>query len=410
MMLKITSWNIKWFGQLLQGKTRTIPRSSRLVETTAGKALQRLQKEKIAEQIGFMDPDILCIQEGPSVGNVARLEAFCEDFLDDQWRVVKRPANERYGIRGSQGIFFLVRSGLWDELEPRLLPNAAWVEATELESRVDRRLEGSGEHQGAWPIIHPLFKAPDEDVEDVLEDGAESEPPLDDDEHRHYRHPQVLVCTFKGRRFDVVGVHLKSKFGGELYEKAGKARAKARKSAAERKLIREVEQISVSNRIKISTEATNVRYYIENRFHNEPNPAIFLAGDLNDGIGKEVFERKYVFHDLISNLQGDVFVANRFLNHALFDYSSTGAENHRWTARFKDVWDPHRPEEVLLDHIMFTQGLVGDNALEDTGMRVRAGAGKVEHKIHNAANAMFNQESDFTSDHRPVSVTVHTQP
>jgi hypothetical protein len=52
------------------------------------------------------------------------------------------------------------------------------------------------------------------------------------------------------------------------------------------------------------------------RFEQDPEPSIFLVGDVNDGPGKELLEREYLFHDLISNLQGDVFFAEKFMSHA----------------------------------------------------------------------------------------------
>jgi hypothetical protein len=119
-MLRLSTWNIKWFGQLLQGKTRTTPQKSRTVTDNAGKALQALQIQQIGAQIEAIDPDILCIQEGPSTGNVARLEAFCADTLRGGWTVVKRPAAETYLISGAQGIFFLVRTSRLRELSPSL--------------------------------------------------------------------------------------------------------------------------------------------------------------------------------------------------------------------------------------------------------------------------------------------------
>ncbi|MEM9715569.1 MAG: hypothetical protein AAF826_03525 [Pseudomonadota bacterium] len=137
MGLRITTWNIKWFGQLLQGKTRTVPKESKNVTSQSGKALQRLQKQKIAEEIRRVDPDILCIQEGPSTGNIKRLEKFCEDELAGDWTVIGRPSGDTWHIRGSQGIFFLVKSTRLDFLKPRLLSQNAWFEATEIESRVD---------------------------------------------------------------------------------------------------------------------------------------------------------------------------------------------------------------------------------------------------------------------------------
>ena len=412
-MIRLTSWNIAWFGQLLQGRTRTLPTQSRDVTDADGKALQALQRRQIAEQIQRIDPDILCIQEGPSTGQVNRLESFCGNELGGAWRVVTRPPRETYLISGAQGIFFLVRSTRWDELQPRLLAQDRWIAATEAESRVDFAADGTGEHGRTWPVVHPWFKpdrAPVGVPEDADFDGEGDPPPADlsDRDHYHFRHPQVLVCTVNNRRVDFVGLHLKSKFSGADYARAGALRRKARITRREAAVIQAVEQAAVSARIKISTEVIDVRYYIDHRFRNEPDPALFVLGDLNDGPGKEYFERRYLFHDLMAGLQGEVFFARRFLNHALFDYSPREGENHRWTVRFQDAWDPARPPEILLDHIAFTQSVVGAQALARTGLRVPAGAGRVEHEVHNAVNAVFAREADFTSDHRPVTVDIET--
>jgi hypothetical protein len=45
---------------------------------------------------------------------------------------------------------------------------------------------------------------------------------------------------------------------------------------------------------------------IDHRFQQEPAPVLFLLGDLNDGPGKEFFERPFLFFDLLNNVQGDV--------------------------------------------------------------------------------------------------------
>jgi hypothetical protein len=273
---------------------------------------------------------------------------------------------------------------------------------------VDINKPGSGEHNKKWPIIHPLFKPADAESldEPVLGDENEGETAivLGDREHSHYRHPQVLILTIGDKRMDIIGCHFKSKFGGDDYRPAGLLRQKERITNEEKKLIKITEQTAVESRIKLSTEITDVRYYIDNRFRNEPDPVVFVCGDFNDGVGKEVFERKYLFHDAISNMQGDVFFASRFLNHALFDYSQVDGENHRWSTRYIDVWDPDRVPEILLDHILFTQCVSGSEALEKTGLWVPPHAGRVEHAIHNAMNSVFDQEDDHTSDHRPVTV------
>jgi len=67
-------------------------------------------------------------------------------------------------------------------------------------------------------------------------------------------------------------------------------------------------------RIKLATEATNVRAYVDAKFGQVANPAIFVMGDLNDGPGEEYFEEQFLFFDLVSNVQVDIFSASRFLN------------------------------------------------------------------------------------------------
>jgi endonuclease/exonuclease/phosphatase family metal-dependent hydrolase len=423
MSIKITTWNIAWMHKLLNGSERSA-RGGRLTDPDdiANLAKQRAQ---IARQIELMDPDVLCIQEGPSMRSMDKLEAFCNADLAGKWTLVPRADDGSYRPPGIQSICFLVKTVRWDELQPTMLPRDTWIAATEEESRIDVRLADSGEHKESWPIDNPLWmerreagqeklarieqELRDEFGIDENADDEEEAPNIPAGEHTHYRWPQVLTCTRDGHQFDIIGAHLKSKFVQQsLVRAAARLKQKEKPTRSDRRKIREFELLAINNRMKISTEATNIRYFVDNRFRNEPNPAVFLVGDLNDGIGKEYFERRYLLHDLVSNLQGDVFFANRFLNHALFDYAPAGEQTMRWSAEFNDVWDPHRSDRILLDHIMFTQGVVGADAFHNTGMRVRSKAGFVEHKHHVAANRVFRPGEGETSDHRPVSVIVDT--
>ena len=157
---------------------------------------------------------------------------------------------------------------------------------------------------------------------------------------------------------------------------------------------------AIKARIKLATEAANVRKYIDAKFNQVSNPAIFVMGDFNDGPGKEYFEERYLFFDLLSNIQGDVFFASKFLNHALFDFD----ESLRWSVQFKDFIMEDRKPEILLDHILFTQGLV-DGSLN---LEVEANAGYVEHEISELINSQ-NYKYAHPSDHRPVSLVVTTK-
>ncbi|NJK97609.1 MAG: hypothetical protein HC905_24300 [Bacteroidales bacterium] len=153
-------------------------------------------------------------------------------------------------------------------------------------------------------------------------------------------------------------------------------------------------------RIKMTTEATNVRKYIDKKFEQLEKPAIFVLGDFNDGPGKDFFEKQFLFFDLISNIQGSIFEAHKFLNHALFDYPN----QLRWSVFFKDFIDPDRNPNILLDHIMFTQALTN----WDINVCVEPNSGFIEHQIHDEVNASLTQ-TQKTSDHKPVSVILSAE-
>jgi hypothetical protein len=88
---------------------------------------------------------------------------------------------------------------------------------------------------------------------------------------------------------------------------------------------------------------------------------------MNDGPGREYFERQFLFFDLVSNIHGDMFFARRYLYHALFDF----AEHLRWSTKFRDnveEWSRSQPGAEalppspidptrlqLIDHILFSQ-------------------------------------------------------
>lgn len=309
---------------------------------------ERRRRDAVVREIRELSPDVLCLLEGPK--GEEGIDLVSNDLLEGAWVAVKASDGE-YKIRGSQWIWFLVREDLSDRAS--LLPVDAWDE-----------FAGSSWKVNFWGDF-------------------------EERSHNHYRHPQVLVLDWEGLRVEFVGLHLKSKFvneGESMWKAGGEER---------QEFVRE----ALEARMKMATEASNVRAYVDAKFSQVANPAIFVVGDLNDGPGKEHFEERYLFFDLISNVQGDVFWARRFLNHALFDFPG----ELRWSVRFEDFVEPDRDPRILLDHILFTQGLV-DGSLP---WKIGARAGKVEHEVHDLVNAGLPQSAK-TSDHRPVSVEVTT--
>ena len=345
--LKVTAWNVEWLDKLVKALEGP-PSPSRMLAEARIDAIRREFRE--------IDPDILCMIEGP--GGEAAIKTFARDWLDDAWVPVLRQGDP-YEIKGQQWIWFLVKPAL--AATTSLLPVAIWRAYTEAAAP-------RGEGGTSWPVYFW---------------GK-----IDQVRHRHYRQPQVLVLDWNGLRVEFVGLHLKSKL-----VKVG--RFNSPDPVQRRAFIEE----AIEARIKLATEAVDVRYYIEQRFRQSENPAIFLLGDLNDGPGKELLERQFLFFDLLSNLQGDVFFARRFFNHALFDC----LEELRWSVHFRDPIDPERDPRILLDHILFSQGLV-DGSLP---LRIHAKAGRVEHEIHDRINATLSTK-EKTSDHKPVSCLVTT--
>ena len=348
--LKLTSWNIEWLDNLMN--TLADPNASAQSIQNASARIAA-----ITQEIDEIDADILCVVEGPNGDD--KINAFVQQ-LGGTYVPVVRPAGDPYRQSGRQWIWFLVKPHLANHVS--LLPVETWRSYV-------RNVAPDGEGGAKWPVHYKGSIVPEE--------------------HGHYRHPQVLVLDWSGTRVEFIGLHLKSKF-----VRVGRYNGT---DAQKQEFVDE----AVKARTKLATEAANVRRYIDHRFLQEENPAIFVMGDLNDGPGKELFERQYLFFDLLSNIQGDVFAARRFLNHALFDYLG----DLRWSVHFRDSVDPNRDPHILLDHIMFTQGLVN----EALPLQVEANAGLVEHEIHDRINSMLTAKQE-TGDHKPVSCMITTDP
>lgn len=370
--LKLTTWNIEHFGRQLASPNAGSPRL-----------------QAVATEIRDINPDVLCVVEGP--GSLPELRAWVKspEGLDGAYQVpvipgtdailAQNPADPRAALQdlyamqgndesGNQWIWFLVKDQLFQDSHARLLDPRVWRDLTK---------------QPKWPV-HQLGK------------------PIR--RHSHWRHPQTLLMNLGAAEIEIIGLHLKSKINQK----------KAFDTVAGKKVLRQAYiQEAHRARANLTTEAYDVRRYIERRFEQDPSPRIFVCGDMNDGPGRDYFERVFLYFDLVSNIQGDVFFARRFLNHALFDFD----DRLRWTTGFRDEveeWSRTLPEAValpaepldttrfqLIDHILFTQALVGDDALP----RVASHAGLVEHTVHQRVNATLTQ-ANRTSDHVPVSVNV----
>lgn len=342
MSLKITTWNIEHTSRLLTASPSPTVLSRRL---------------RVQQTIQHINPDILCIQEGPR-GEQA-ITDFCSIVLENAWVPVLLQhegdalgqRDPEYQLKGNQWIWFLVRAELVDRC--RLQPPAVWQAFT-------------GNRQ--WRINYW---------------GKERAK-----KHSHYRHPQVLIYSVaEGQELEIIGVHLKSKINTLPITRD-----------AEKNLVGTYVEEATEARIKLATEARNIRQYIDEKFNQLQYPGILVLGDCNDGPGHDYFETLYLFFDLISNIQGDVMMAERFFNHALFDFPG----HLRWTAKYRDhvLGIPASENPLLLDHILISQPLCRGNL----ALTVNEQAGAVEHEAYQRSNAGASANA-LTSDHRPASCT-----
>lgn len=343
MSLKITTWNLE--------------HSNRLIKDSPNSQI-RERRRRVKETLEEINPDILCIQEGPKGEH--GIHDFAEQVLDNDWvPVLLRGEGDELGdrdreykLKGTQWIWFLVRPSMLDSC--RIQAPEVWQDFTV---------------QKKWDVYYwGKYKKV---------------------QHSHYRHPQVLIYKLPdGNEMELIGVHLKSKINKMrvIFDSEGN-------------LNQSYVDEAIKARVKLATEARDVRRYLDAKFEQEEHPAIVVLGDCNDGPGHDHFETNYLYFDLISNLQGEVMLAERFFNHALFTYSN----RLRWSARYRDKIKKisARNNPLLIDHILLSQGLCQGHF----PLQANRNSGKVEHTIFERVNAGSNSKTR-TSDHRPVSCTL----
>jgi len=346
MPLKIASWNIEYADKLLKDTTPS----------------GRDRQVRVRQTIKDIKPDILCVVEGPR-GEQGAVDFGTNVLGGDYEPVLLQGPGEAIGYRdrdyannmaGIQWIWFYVKPALKDRCV--LQAPSVWQEMNGYDS---------------WPVYY--WGKPDEKIQ-----------------HKHYRHPQVLKYRFdNGDQLELIGVHLKSGFmeGGVHIEKD-----------ADGNLIGPNLDEALSNRIKLATEARDVRTYISKRFAEESiPPPIIVVGDMNDGEGQDYFEKNYLYFSVVSNLEGDVVDSEQFFNHALFDFTPSD----RWSIKFADevlgLTADQNP--LLLVHILMSQPVCNGSC----PVTAKAHCGIVEHKAYNDNNPSGKKP---TSDHRPVSVVL----
>lgn len=292
---------------------------------------------RLAGTIEAIDPQILAIQEAPS--RESELALFVEEYLD-----------------GYE--FFLSDAGGQQKLALLYKPDA--VDSATL----SRHEEIAG-----------LIDEWQADVDgDAILDG-----------YAFTRTPLVVDLVVGGNPLQVVVAHMKSNFineGRELWENPATRQTYV--------------VAALKNRRRISTEGKRTRSFLDARVEADPNAAIIVLGDLNDGPGLDYFEDHYITHNVTDIIAGSVFAPENAFAHAQHDVPAA----QRFTAEFEDFVPEPQVKRLLLDHVMVSPGLLGSG-----GLRKSDSSGAVYHAEWEAnVSGTGEDRNDRPTDHRPVGV------
>ena len=299
----------------------------------------------LAGLIADLDADVVALQEAPSRAD--ELALFIDTYLSDDGTPRYRFLLGETG--GAQKLALLVKPSV----EATLVPTAAL-----------------GELVDPW-------------LADVDGDGVVNE-------YQFTRDPLVCRLTLDGRPLEVVVAHLKSNFinQGERMWRDPAQRALFIRSA-------------LQNRRRIANEGMRIRQYLDGRLDADPEAAIVVLGDFNDGPGRDLFEQQYLAHNVTDLLVGSPYRPETLFGHALADVPP----DRRYSAVFDDFVTEEPQKQLLLDHIVLSPAMASGTA----ALRKAAGSGRIEHDVWAAHRTGDGERRDERpTDHRPASVVVET--
>ena len=294
--MKLANWNVEWMNKWFTADVDAPAFKPAADAARSGITDLPALAGRVGAVVEAIDPDVLCIQEGPS--RVEEMRLFVDGVLDGRYEV--------YGPSGTgaQKLYALVKKG----------GAVATVGFPPPAERIDL-----GE---VWEV----------DVDGDMRLGP----------YEFTRDPLVLDLTGpSGKVVRLINLHTKSKYvhrGRELWAEDRQAFV----------------AFALKARRRISAEVMRVREYVDAMLERDPEALIAVAGDLNDGPGTDYFERRYLTHNLVAMLAGSPFHPRRMLRHAFIDAVD---KELNYTAVFDDFVDGIDDRKLLLDHILLSPAL-----------------------------------------------------
>ncbi|MBF9031243.1 endonuclease [Rhodobacterales bacterium HKCCE3408] len=295
--MQIVNWNIEWMNNWFSGNENPAWGSGSLTadeaRTCAGRA---------SRVIEALQPDLLCLQEGPSA--TQEMDLFLTEFLSD----AGQPRYEAIvgADGGAQKLYVLRRrDGAFTAMD-----RATDAETLALADLWDADVNGDMTLEGYDYTRLPL-------VVDVDPQGSDP--------------------------IRVVVLHTKSKYVQD-------GERKWRDPARRQEFVVE----ALEARRRISAEGFRLRTYLDALVAADGDARILVTGDWNDGPGRDLFERSYLTHNVADIVLGSTFTPDLIFHHPLIAHVDTPA---LFTARFDDYVDEIDDRPLLLDHFALSPAL-----------------------------------------------------
>ena len=335
--MRILNWNIEWMNRWFSGNANPKWGSNSLTEAKAREAAGR-----VARVIKAIDPDLVCLQEGPSA--TEEMDLFLTEFLADaNGAPLYTALIGKDG--GAQKLYGMAKVG-------------------GLVTHMDYALD-----QKTLEL---------EDVWDADVDGDLFLEPYD-----FTRKPLVLnVDGANIQPFKIINVHTKSKHvqrGQSLWQDP----ARRQEFVAQ----------AMTARRRISAEGYRLRHYLDEMLKANNDARIIVTGDFNDGPGHDFFERSYLTHNVADIVLGSTFYPRLIFNHPILERVSPASQ---FTARFDDFIDNIMDRPLLLDHFLVSPALV------DEITDARIAHDEFEDEIEGSGSSREHRPSD----HRPIVLDI----
>ena len=345
--IKFALWNAEWFNELFTGNPPDF--KSYYEKGYMTKEIIGHRMRDLTGVINDINSDIWVIVEGPNQSSELQL-FFDQHSINGDWQCVVQPA-------GAQSVGLAVRTdtGFFSD------PPFDWFDIATSPEAVALKAATSG------------FTM------DTDGDGIE-------EVHKFERKPlYASINLADGKKFRVVGLHLKSK---GIFDSLEWAKWWAKADGNRKKIVAQCHQLR--------TNFLN-KYLCDDDCKDIP---LIVCGDINDGPGFDASEMK-INSSGIERLMGSIWQPELCLGNAIFDTLAEKKKNELdfsslYTVSFADPVFNYSYTKAWLDHILYSR-------------RTETWVTEAKINFYMSSGNPIYKDFPTASDHKPVTCIINTE-